>query len=499
MSSTNLVQCPQCTHEFPLNDALLASINREAQAGLEARVKAEREKAEREAAEKIKAAAERAAEDQRKADQEAKTRLEQSVAAAVKLEKERQANEAKLLADREAAQQKSIAELMDKLTAAQKQNEDLSSKQRLAEIEARRKANEEAQKRFDEQAKVLEEKLQQDAAFKTKELELHLDTLRKQLEEANRRANQGSMQNQGAALEATFEELLRGTFPRDGVSDVPAGTKGADVVLDVVSESGAACGRILFETKRTAAWKEDWLPKLREDMHRVRAMVGVIVTQAMPKDIKSSGLKDGMWVSDFSSAMTLVRTLRWGLQEAALQKRIAAEADNASALLYEFVTGPDFRNRVQSIMQTYRAMRTVLDKERIAMQKLWKKREAQLDMLTGHTMHVITHLETRTGRELDGDGLDALEDAAAEIDVDIDGLEFDELPALPGQTVTDEQKQHFLATLEAAGGKSGNKSLRESLGWNESLYEAVKAALIRDGAIEPGQGRGGSVKLPSVG
>ena len=99
MPSTNLVQCPQCTHEFPLNDALLASINREAQAGLEARVKAEREKAEREAAEKIKAATERAAEEQRKADQEAKTRLEQSVAAAVKLEKERQANEAKLLAD----------------------------------------------------------------------------------------------------------------------------------------------------------------------------------------------------------------------------------------------------------------------------------------------------------------------------------------------------------------------------------------------------------------
>ena len=499
MSSTNLVQCPQCDHEFPLTEALLARINREAQAGIEARLNTERDKMQRELQEKLKAEADRMAEEKRKADQEAKTRLEQSVAAAVNLEKERQANEAKLLADREAAQQKSIAELMEKLTAAQKQNEDLSSKQRLAEIEARRKANEEAQKRFDEQAKVIEEKLQQDAAFKTKELELHLDTLRKQLEEANRRANQGSMQNQGAALEATFEELLRGNFPRDGVSDVPAGTKGADVVLDVVSESGAACGRILFETKRTAGWSDAWLPKLREDMHTVGAMVGVIVTQAMPKDIKSSGLKDGMWVSDFSSAMTLVRTLRWGLQEAALQKRIAAEADNASALLYEFVTGPDFRNRVQSIMQTYRAMRTVLDKERSAMQKLWKKREAQLDMLTGHTMHVITHLETRTGRELDGDGLDALEDAAAEIDVDIDGLEVDELPALPGQAVSEEQKQHFLATLEATGGKSGNIRLRESLGWNEALYESVKAALIRDGAIEPGQGRGGSVKLLALG
>lgn len=497
MSSTNLVQCPQCDHEFPLTEALLARINREAQAGIEARLATERDKMERELQDKLKA--DRMAEEKRKADEQAAKLRDEAVASALKIEKDRQANDAKLQADREAAKQKSIDDLMEKLTAAQKQNEDLAAKERVAALEARQKANEEAQKRFEEQAAELQKKLEQDAGLKTKELELQLGTLRKQLEEANRRANQGSMQNQGAALEATFEELLRGTFPRDGVSDVPAGVKGADVVLDVVSETGAACGRILFETKRTAGWSEDWLPKLREDMHRVGAMVGVIVTQAMPKDIKSSGLKDGMWVSDFSSAMTLVRTLRWGLQEAALQKRITAEADNASALLYEFVTGPDFRNRVQSIMQTYRAMRTVLDKERSAMQKLWKKREAQLDLLTGHTMHVITHLETRTGRELDGDGLDALEDAAAEIDADIDGLEVDELPALPGQTVSEEQKQHFLATLEAAGGKSGNKSLRESLAWNESLYESVKAALIRDGSIEPGQGRGGSVKLPGLG
>jgi hypothetical protein len=498
-SSSNLVQCPQCTHEFPLTDALLARINREAQAGIEARLKAEREKMERDLQEKLKAETDRMAAEKRQADAHAAKLRDEAVAAALKLEQDRQANETKLQADREAAKQKSIDDLMQRLSDMQTQNQQLAEKQRLAEIDARQKANADAQKRFDEQAKALEEKLQQDAALKTKELELHLESLRKQLEEANRRANQGSMQNQGAALEATFEEQLRAAFPRDGVSDVPAGVKGADVVLDVISDTGSVCGRILFEAKRTAKWSEDWIPKLREDIHSVGATVGVIVSQAMPKDIKSSGLKDGMWVTDFSSAMTLVRTLRWGLQEAALQKRVSAEAGNASALLYEFVTGPDFRNRVQSIMQTYRAMRTILDKERGAMQKLWKKREAQLDMLTGHTMHVITHLETRTGHELDGDGIDALEDAAAEIDVDIDGLDVDELPALPGQGVSEEYKQHFLATLEAAGGKSGNIRLRESLGWNESLYESVKATLLAEGAIEVGGGRGGSVKIPGLG
>ena len=498
MSSSSLVQCPQCDHEFPLNDALLARINREAQAGIEVRVKAEREKMERAAEEKVKAAIERAAEDKRKADQESKTRLEESVAAAVKIEQERQANDDKLRAQREAAQRNSIADLMEKLTAAQKQNEELSSKQRIAEIEARQKANEDAQKRFDEQAKVLEQKVQRDAELKTKELELQLGTLRKQLEDANKRANQGSMQNQGAALEATLEEQLRAAFPRDGVSDVPTGTKGADIILDVVSDSGAGCGRILFETKRTASWSDAWPQKLREDMHTVGAAVGVIVSQAMPRDIKSSGLRDGIWVADFASAMTLVRTLRWGLQEATLQKRITAEADNASALLYEFVTGPDFRNRVQSIMQTYRNMRTVLDQERTAMQKIWKKREAQLDTLTGHTMHVIAHLETRTGRDIDGDELCALDDVASEFDVDVDDIDANAEPGLPAQAVSEEQKQALVDALRKAGGKSGNISLRAALGWNESLYESVKTALIGEAAIESGQGRGGSVKIAGL-
>ena len=495
MSSTNLVQCPKCDHEFPVAEAILARINREAEAGIEVRVKAEREKMERAMQEKLKAGADRAAEDKLKAEEHAAKLRDEAVAAALKLEQERQANETKLQAGRDASRQKSIDELMSKLTAAQKENEELAAKERLAALEARRVANEEAQQRFEKQAVELTQKLEQEGQLKNKELELQLGTVRKQLEEANKRANQGSMQNQGAALEASFEEQLRLAFPRDVVSDVPTGVKGADVIFDVVGDTGADCGRILFETKRTAGWSDEWLPKLREDMHRVGATLGVIITQTMPRGMQSSGLKDGIWVADFTSAMTLVRTLRWGLQEATLQKRISAQAGDASALLYEFVTGPDFRNRVQSILQTYGAMRTMLEKERRAMLKIWKKREAQLESLTGHTTHVIAHLEAKTGHEIDGNPVAALEDAADEFDEDFDDIEVDVEAALSPQTVTAEQKQHFLASLEAAGGKSGNIRLRETLGWNESLYESVKVALIRDGAIELGQGRGGSVKL----
>jgi len=495
MSSTNLVQCPKCDHEFPVAEAILARINREAEAGIEVRVKAEREKMERAMQEKLQAGADRAAEDKLKAEEHAAKMRDEAVAAALKLEQERQANEAKLQAGRDASRQKSIDELMSKLTAAQKENEELAAKERLGALEARRVANEEAQQRFEKQAVELTQKLEQEGQLKNKELELQLGTVRKQLEEANKRANQGSMQNQGAALEASFEDQLRAAFPRDSVSDVPTGASGADVILDVFNDHGSECGRILFETKRTANWSDEWLPKLREDMHRVGATIGVIITQVMPRGAQSSVYKDGIWVADFAAAMTLVRTLRWGLQTAALQKRISDQAGDASALLYEFVTGPDFRNRVQSILHTYSSMRTMLEKERRAMHRIWKKREAQLESLTGHTTHVIAHLEAKTGREIDGDAIAALEDAGSEDDEDFDDIDVDTESVTPAQPVTDEQKQHLLATLEAAGGKSGNKSLRESLGWNESLYESVKAALIRDGSIEPGQGRGGSVKL----
>lgn len=476
----------------------MARINREAQAGIETRLKAEREKMERVFQDKLKSEAERMSEEKRKADEHAEKLRDEAVAAALKLEKDRQANEIKLHADREAAKQKSIDDLMEKLTAAQKQNEELAAKERVATLEARQKANLEAQKRYEEQAAELQKKLQQDAELKTKELELQLGTVRKQLEEANKRANQGSMQNQGAALEASFEEQLRSAFPRDNVSDVPAGASGADVILDVFNDHGTECGRILFETKRTANWSDDWLPKLREDMHRVGAAIGVIITQVMPRGAQSSVCKDGIWVADFAAAMTLVRTLRWGLQEATLQKRISDQAGDASALLYEFVTGPDFRNRVQSILHTYGSMRTMLEKERRAMHRIWKKREAQLESLTGHTTHVIAHLEAKTGREIDGDPVAALEDAGNDDDDDFDDVDIDTEPVASAQTASEEQKRHFLSTLEAAGGKSGNIRLRESLGWNEPLYESVKAVLVRDGSVELGQGRGGSVKLLKV-
>jgi len=506
-NDSNTIQCPKCEHEFAMNEALLIRVNQQAQAEIETRLQSEREKISREAEVRIAEAAKTAAE-QRKASEEAARKLrEEAVAAAVRLEQERQATQSTLQAQREELNRKSIEALTKQLGDMQEQNQKLAESQRLAEINARQQAEAAAQLRITQVTGDIEQRLKQESELRVQELNLQLESLRSQVAAANNRANQISQQNQGAALEASIEEQLRAAFPRDIVADVPAGVNGADVMLDVVNDAGIVCGRILFETKRTANFSNDWTGKLGEDMHRAKADIGVIITQTMPRDMKSTGIKDGVWVADFASAMTLIRSLRWGIQEAHLQKRIAGQSGEASAMLYDFVTSTDFRNRVQTILKTYASMRETLMKERRAMEKIWKTRDQQLDDLAKHTTHVITGIETKTGHQLEDDGTLMLEDAAGDpagddIDIDFeDAASTAARPALPQITSEDLDQleqlgEIFLNKLRKLGGNAGNKAMRFELIWDAEKFERVKQYLIEEELIVTGRGRGGSVSLP---
>lgn len=501
-NESNSIQCPKCSHEFAMNEALLRQVNQQAQAEIETRLQTEREKINREAQARIAEAVKIAA-DQRKASEDAARKLrEEAVAAAVRLEQERQATQATLQAQREELNRQSIDDLTRQLGEMQEQNQRLAERERLAEITARQQAEAAAQQRIAQATLDIEQRLQQESELRVQELNLQLNSLRDQVAAANNRANQISQQNQGAALEASVEEQLRAAFPRDIVSDVPAGVNGADIMLDVVNDGGIVCGRILFETKRTANFSNDWTGKLGEDMHRAKADIGVLITQTMPKDMKSTGIRDGVWVADFASAMTLIRSLRWGIQEAHLQKRIAGQSGEASAMLYDFVTSTDFRNRVQTILKTYASMRESLLKERRAMDKMWKTREAQLDLLAGHTTHVITNIEIKTGHQLEDENSMELGEAEDDIDIDFeDAAPTATRPALPRSTIEDPDQleqlgEIFLNKLRKLGGNAGNKAMRFELIWDAGKFERVKQYLIEEELIVTGRGRGGSVSLP---
>ncbi len=478
-----------------MTEALLRQVNQQAEADIQARLAGEREKFAREAQEKLAAAAEEAARQRREADESARRLREEAVAAAVNLEKERQAQEETLRAQREQMQQESLARMMEQITQLQTEKEGLAERQRLSEITARQQADAAASQRIATVTAEIEQRLAQQAELRVNELNLQLGTLREQLAQANNRAQQASQQNIGAALEASVEEQLRAAFPRDIISDVPAGVNGADVMLDVVNDQGSVCGRILFELKRTQAWSNDWPNKLTEDMHPAKADLGVIITQTMPRDLKGAGLKDGVWVSDFASAMPLIRSLRWGLQEAHLQKRIADQSGEASAVLFDFVTSGDFRNRVQTIMKTYASMHDALAKEKRAMQKMWQVREAHLEALTKHTSHVVTKIEVTSGHQIEDLDAILLGDGSEGDDI-IDGDEG--APALMPPIDGDELGQLgeiFLAKLRKLGGSAGNKKLRFELIWDAAKFERVKEHLIDLGEIVRAPGKGGSVRL----
>ena len=478
----------------------MARVNQQAQVEIETRLQAEREKIVRDAEARVAEAAKSAA-DERKASEEASRKLrEEAVAAAVRLEQDRQATQATLQTQREELNRKSIEALTKQLVEMQEQNQRLAESQRLAEITARQQAEAAAQQRITQVTGDIEQRLKQESELRVQELNLQLESLRSQVAVANQRANQISQQNQGAALEASIEEQLRTAFPGDKVSDVPAGVNGADVMLDVVNDAGGVCGRILVETKRTLAWSNDWTRKLGEDIHRANADIGVIITQTMPRDMKTTSNRDGVWVADFATAMTLIRSLRWGLQEANLQKRVAGQSAEASAMLYDFVTSTDFRKRIQTILSTHEAMRAALLKERRAMEKMWKIRETHLDQLTKHSTHVITNIETQSGHQIEDVDQILLGDGDDDIDADFEGGgDSGTRPVLLGGEDLDQLEQLgeiFLSKLRKLGGSAGNKAMRFELIWDAGKFERVKQYLIEEELIVPGRGRGGSVSFP---
>jgi hypothetical protein len=378
-----------------MTEALLRQVSQKAQSEIEERLKSEREKSDIEMKRRLAESQAQAAIQEKKAIEDALSVQKQGLERETELQKQR-----------EIRSQEEADRLVKQMEELQKKNQELTEGQRLAHI----KAQDAAQQRIQEVTAEIEQKLKLGADLKIRELELKLGTVQGKLEEASRKASQGSMQNQGAALEASFEDQLAATFSRDKVSDVRTGEKGGDVMLDVFNDVGTCCGRILFETKRTQNWSNSWIGKLHEDTHRVRAHVAVIVTQQLPKDIQGCGLKDGVWVTDFASAMPLIRSLRWGLIQVQLEKKVQQNAEQNASLLYAYVTSPEFRNRVVSIVGAHAGLRDGINKERKAMEKNWKLRETQIGIVEQNIMAMLGSIEGNSGHHLEGVGDLELED-----------------------------------------------------------------------------------------
>lgn len=281
-----------------------------------------------------------------------------------------------------------LGKLMDQLRESNKakDNAELEAKKKLAEEESR--IREEVQKTADEKQRL-------NLAAKEKTI----TDLQKALDDAQRKAAQGSQQLQGEILELDLEEALANHFRDDEIDPVAKGVNGADISHTVKSQSGIACGIILWEIKRTKNWTDGWIPKLKTDLRSAKANIPVIISEVLPKQLDNDmGQVDGVWVVKPKLAIVLATLLRKGLLDVGRQKALAANQGDKADALYSFVTSHEFSQQIESMIETYQEMTIQVTKERVVYEKLWAQREKQAGKLLMGTANIIGSVQGHIGQ-----------------------------------------------------------------------------------------------------
>jgi hypothetical protein len=299
-----------------------------------------------------------------------------------------------------------------KLAEAQKSQAETIRKQRELD-EARREFELTVEKKVQEGLGAVRDKarLEAEDSLKAKvaEKETQIAGMQRQIEELRRKAEQGSQQLQGEALEIELESQLRARFARDLIEPVPKGEFGGDVLHRVLGPSGQACGTILWESKRTKRWSDEWLIKLRGDQRAAKAEIALIVSSALPKGVESFDLVEGVWVVEPRFALPLAIALRQSLIDVAGSKLAQEGQQSKMELVYSYLTGPRFRHRIDAIVERFTEMQSDLDRERKTMMRLWAKREEQLRGVLDSTAGLYGDLQGIAGRAMaDIESLDVL-------------------------------------------------------------------------------------------
>jgi hypothetical protein len=229
-----------------------------------------------------------------------------------------------------------------------------------------------------------------------------LSSLKRTIEELKRKAEQGSQQNQGEAAEVELEELLRSSFPLDAIEPVSKGARGADIVQHVQTPTGTQCGTIVWESKNAKNWSDQWIAKLKEDQRAQKAAISVLVTAALPPGIRRFGQLDGVWVCDTPSVTGLAMALRIQLIQVASAKVAADGMTTKTEQLYHYLSGTDFRQRVEAIAEAFTSMKEDLSRERAAMERVWAKRERQIGQVVLNVAGLYGDVQGIIGASLPG-------------------------------------------------------------------------------------------------
>jgi hypothetical protein len=420
------IVCPKCNNEIRLTESLAAPL-----------IAATRQQFERQLSEKDAAIARReqgvrererqVVEGRRDLEQQVETQVE----AQLKLERAHVAAEesrkAKLAGAAEMeAKVRELVELQEvlkareeKLAQAQQAEAGLIKKQRELD-DAKRELELTIQRRIELGLAEVRSKALRDAEDALRQKVLEKDetilSMQRTIEELKHKAERGSQQLQGEVQELELETLLRTKFPFDGIEPVPKGEFGGDIVQSVRSQGGQFSGTILWEAKRTRNWSDAWLTKLREDQRAAKAEICVLVSSVLPKGVETFNLVDGVWVTHPRCVLPVAAVLRDTLLQVALARQASAGQQSKTEMVYQYLTGPRFRQRIEAIVEAFSSMQEDLDRERKVITKQWAKREEQIERVMGGTIGMYGDLQGIAGKSLQE--IEGLEYQALELDLD---------------------------------------------------------------------------------
>ena len=393
------IKCPNCSHPFDVEEVLSSDVEQKLKLEYDKKLqqslslidveKRKLENQQQEFEEKRKKQneifQERLQQERQKMEQQTATErekfqaeMQQQIRKSVAQDYE---NKLRILQESDKEKEEKLRSAQQKELQFMRREKELEARESELELQVQKKVLQEKAGLLDQLRRDEEQRLQmkeEEHLFKMKDLQMQLEEQKKLIEEMKKRAEQGSMQRQGEVQELLLEEMLKDHFPFDIIGEVGKGVEGADCIQTVRNHLGHDCGKIIFESKRTKTFNNAWIEKLKADMRSKGADVAILVTQTYPKDYKCFGEMDGVWICSFSEVLALTTAMRHTIMRIAETKKGEENKGEKMQLLYDYLTGTEFRQQMETIVEGFLSMKTSIDKERMQMEKLWKEREKQL-------------------------------------------------------------------------------------------------------------------------
>lgn len=386
---TNNIKCPKCGNVFDVENVIAADLEKKYQDEFQHKLKESLGKVEEDKKklqqeqqlfeEKKKRENEIFAQKLQQEKLKMETELQQQITKSIASDFE---NKLRLLENSNRDTEEKLKEARRKELEFLQKEQEIKNKEAELEITLQKKLQQEREllaeqirKQEVEKSHVKENELQ----FKLKELQVQLEEQKRLADEMKRRAEQSSMQRQGEAQELLLEEILKEIFPFDLIEEVGKGVEGADCIQIIRNSSGKECGKIIYESKRTKGWSNNWIEKLKNDKRNRSADVAILVTQTFPKDMERFGEKEGIWICNFTEVNSVAYLLRNSVIQLYEAQKSQENKGDKMQMLYDYLTGNEFRGQMEAVVEGFLSIKNGINKERLQMEKIWKEREKQLE------------------------------------------------------------------------------------------------------------------------